>query len=53
MVTTHTQRNSIWARFLAWARNTPPLRYPNLGLICLGLFVDLIGVGAIVPVRAI
>jgi MFS transporter, DHA1 family, multidrug resistance protein len=46
-------RVSIWARFLAWARNTPPLKYPNLGLICLGLFVDLVGVGAIVPVRAI
>lgn len=53
MRTTQVQRNSIWAAFIAWARNTPPLRYPNLGLICLGLFVDLVGVGAIVPVRAI
>jgi MFS family permease len=53
MRSAQAQRISIWARFLAWARNTPPLRYPNLGLICLGLFVDLIGVGAIVPVRAI
>lgn len=53
MGTAQAQRNSIWAKFLAWARNTPPLKYPNLGLICLGLFVDLVGVGAIVPVRAI
>ncbi len=28
-------------------------RYPDLGLICLGVFIDLVGVGAIVPVRAI
>ena len=53
MHTAQAKRKSIWARFLAWARNTPPYRYPNLGLICLGLFVNLIGIGAIVPVRAI
>lgn len=29
------------------------MRYPDLGLICLGLFVELIGVGAIVPIRSI
>jgi MFS family permease len=28
-------------------------RYPDLGLICLGVFIMLLGVGAIVPVRAI
>lgn len=34
-------------------RNSPPMRYPDLGLICLATFVELVGVGAIVPVRAI
>ena len=29
------------------------MRYPDLGLICLGSFVMLIGVGAIVPIRTI
>ncbi len=28
-------------------------RYPDLGLICVGVFIMLIGVGAIVPVRSI
>jgi DHA1 family multidrug resistance protein-like MFS transporter len=34
-------------------RNSPPLRYPELGLICLGAFIELVGVGAVVPIRAI
>jgi DHA1 family multidrug resistance protein-like MFS transporter len=29
------------------------VRYPDLGLICLGVFIMLIGVGAVVPIRAI
>ena len=53
MSTKAVQQNKIWARLLAWIRNSPPLRYPDLGLICLGSFVMLIGVGAIVPIRAI
>src|SRR5688572_1280003 len=53
MATRTLQHNSLWARFLAWIRNSPPLRYPDLGLICLGSFVMLIGVGAIVPIRTI
>jgi DHA1 family multidrug resistance protein-like MFS transporter len=28
-------------------------RYPDLGLICVGVFIMLIGVGAVVPIRAI
>ncbi len=53
MATSTLQQNNIWARFLAWVRNSPPMRYPDLGLICLGSFVMLIGVGAIVPIRTI
>lgn len=28
-------------------------RYPDLGLICLGIFVMLVGVGAVIPIRTI
>ncbi len=38
---------------LSAIRNSPPMRYPDLGLICLGLFIELVGVGAIVPIRSI
>src|SRR3954447_15921919 len=48
-----TQKNSIWAKAVAWIRNSPPMRYPELGLICMVVFVDLIGVGAIIPIRSI
>jgi DHA1 family multidrug resistance protein-like MFS transporter len=37
----------------AWVRNSPLVRYPDLGLICIGIFIMLVGVGAVVPVRAI
>jgi MFS transporter, DHA1 family, multidrug resistance protein len=47
------QRNSPAARFKAWSKNNPLFKYPDLGLICLGVFVMLMGVGAIVPVRSI
>lgn len=47
------QSNSPWARFLAWVRNSPPIRYPDLGLICLGAFIMLVGVGAVIPIRLI
>jgi DHA1 family multidrug resistance protein-like MFS transporter len=47
------QQNSLWARFVAWVRNSPPVRYPDLGMISLGVFILLVGVGAIVPVRTI
>ena len=53
MATRTLQANNMWARFLVWLRNSPPMRYPDLGLICLGSFVMLIGVGAIVPIRTI
>ena len=43
----------LWARLLAAVRNSMPFRYPDLGLICLGAFIELIGVGAIVPIRTI
>jgi MFS family permease len=48
-----SQSNGLWARLMAWIRNTPLMRYPDLGLISLGVFVMLIGVGAIVPIRMI
>src|SRR5947209_16694524 len=47
------QPNPIWGRLLSAIRNSPPMRYPDLGLICLGTFVELVGVGAIVPIRTI
>lgn len=47
------QPNKIGARLLSAIRNSPPMRYPDLGLICLGTFVELVGVGAIVPIRSI
>src|SRR5436190_960096 len=47
------QPNSLRARLAASYRDSMPVRYPELGLICLGLFVMLVGVGAIAPVRAI
>jgi MFS transporter, DHA1 family, multidrug resistance protein len=47
------QQNSLWARFTGWVRNSPPVRYPELGMISLGVFILLVGVGAIVPVRTI
>src|SRR5947208_13944279 len=47
------QPNRLWARLLSMVRNSLPMRYPDLGLMCLGLFVMLVGVGAVVPIRAI
>lgn len=47
------QSNSIRGRFRAALSNNPLLRYPDLGLICFGIFIMLIGVGAIIPVRTI
>ena len=47
------QQNSLWVRLVAWVRNSPPVRYPDLGMISLGVFILLVGVGAIVPVRTI
>ncbi len=44
---------NLWTRLIAWIRNSPPMRYPDLGLICIGSFVMLVGVGAVVPVRTI
>ena len=41
-----TQPNSLRERLAASARSSMPARYPDLGLICLGLFVMLLGVGA-------
>lgn len=48
-----TQQKSPIERFKTWVRNSPPVRYPDLGLISLGIFIMLMGVGAIVPVRTI
>src|SRR5215831_13944822 len=47
------QQNSLLERFKAWVRTSPPVRNPDLGLISLGLFILLVGVGAVVPVRTI
>jgi DHA1 family multidrug resistance protein-like MFS transporter len=47
------QRNNPWARFKAWVRDSPPVRNPDLGLISLGIFILLVGVGAVIPVRTI
>jgi len=53
MSSVRTQPNNLWARLVSSIRNSPPMRYPDLGLICLALFVELVGVGAIVPIRTI
>src|SRR5206468_6845826 len=45
--------NTLRQRLAASVRGSMPVRYPDLGLICLGLFVMLVGVGAIAPIRAI
>jgi DHA1 family multidrug resistance protein-like MFS transporter len=47
------QRNSLLERFKAWVRTSPPVRNPDLGLISLGIFILLVGVGAVIPVRTI
>jgi len=47
------QRNSPWKRFKTWVRTSPPVLNPDLGLISLGIFIMLVGVGAVVPVRTI
>jgi MFS family permease len=47
------QPYSLRERLASAVRNSMPVRYPDLGLICLGLFVMLLGVGAIAPIRAI
>jgi MFS family permease len=45
--------NNIREHVASSVRNSMPVRYPDLGLISLGLFVMLLGVGAIAPIRAI
>ena len=47
------KRNNPLGGIATWVRNSPLVRYPDLGLICIGIFIMLVGVGAIVPVRAI
>src|SRR5438477_2526963 len=53
MIRNWAQPNRLWARVVSMVRNSPPMRYPDLGLICLATFVELVGVGAIAPIRAI
>jgi MFS family permease len=40
-------------RLILAARNSPPMRYPELGLLCVAILVQLIGVGAVIPIRTI
>src|SRR6476469_2469161 len=47
------EQNSLWGRLIGWVKNSPPVRYPDLGMIAFGLFILLVGIGAIVPVRTI
>lgn len=53
MKLTTAQQTNPGSRALARFRNNPMLRYPELGLMCLGIFVMLVGIGAVVPIRAI
>ena len=53
MILNPAKPNSIWSRPAAALRRNPLFRYPDLGLMCLGVFVMLVGVGAVVPIRAI
>lgn len=52
-LTTNPTRSSGIKRLRSRAGNSMLLSNPDLGLICLGVFVMLVGVGAIIPVRAI
>lgn len=47
------QLNNLPNRVRGALVNSPVMRYPDLGLICVGVFIMLIGVGAVVPVRSI
>jgi hypothetical protein len=40
-------------RLIGAARNSPPMRYPELGLLCVAILVQLVGVGAVIPIRTI
>jgi DHA1 family multidrug resistance protein-like MFS transporter len=53
MQTLNSQPNNLLSRLMLAVRNSPPMRYPELGLICLAIFVELVGVGAVVPIRTI
>lgn len=50
---TQAQPKGSRRRFQVRLQDNMLFRYPDLGLICLGIFIMLIGVGAVVPVRAI
>ena len=47
------QPDSLLRRIQTRLQDNILFRYPDLGLICLGVFIMLIGVGAVVPVRSI
>ncbi len=48
-----TQQNRLRAWFATTFKNNPLVRYPDLGLMCLGVFVMFVGVGAVIPIRTI
>ncbi|HKP51277.1 MAG TPA: MFS transporter [Chloroflexia bacterium] len=48
-----TQSNNLRSRLTSAIRTNPLVRYPDLGLMCLGIFVMFVGIGAVIPIRTI
>src|SRR6476646_7739718 len=53
MATQKVNQRGIVGWLLGTVRSSLPMRYPAFGLICLAVFADLLGVGAITPIRSI
>jgi MFS family permease len=53
MQTVNAQPNNLFDRLVLSIRNSPPMRHSGLGLICMAIFVQLVGVGAVIPIRTI
>lgn len=53
MNTKETKSKPVVVRLTSALRENMLFRYPDLGLICLGIFVMLVGVGAVIPIRTI
>ena len=48
-----TQPNNLKSKLTAAIQSNPLVRYPDLGMMCLGIFVMFVGIGAVVPIRTI
>jgi MFS family permease len=48
-----SQSDKLRARVASAVQSNPLVRYPDLGLMCLGVFVMFVGIGAVIPIRTI